>query len=67
MKNRIVEYLPTSWFKRPPGSKPGDTEGERSLKAWAQPVEEFVANHPGTSLAIAFAAGVAIAWWLKRR
>ena len=65
MKNRIAEYLPTSWFKRPPGAKPGDMEGERSLKAWAQPVEEFVTKHPGTSLAIAFAAGVA--WWLKRR
>ena len=67
MKNRMAEYLPTSWFKRPRSAKPGDVEGELSLKALAQPVEEYVARHPGTSLAIAFAAGVAIAWWLKRR
>jgi len=67
MKNRIVEYLPSSWFKRSPGAKSGGMEGELSLKALAQPVEDYVARHPGTSLAIAFAAGVAIAWWLKRR
>jgi hypothetical protein len=67
MQNRIAEYLPTSWFKRPPGAQGPGTGSDLSLKAWVQPVEEFVTKHPGASLAVAFAAGVAIAWWLKRR
>jgi len=67
MKNRIAEYLPTSWFKRAPGAKSVSPLGDQSLKAWTEPVEQFVSQHPGASLAVAFAAGVAIAWWLKRR
>jgi hypothetical protein len=67
MQNRIAEYLPTSWFKRPPGAGGPAAAGDLSLKTMLEPVEQFVSKHPGASLAVAFAAGVAIAWWLKRR
>ena len=67
MKNRIAEYLPSSWFKGEPGARQSGPINLQSLKAVAQPIEEFVIKHPGTSLAFAFAAGVALAWWLKRR
>jgi hypothetical protein len=65
MKNRISEYLPTAWFRRDRG--PNGPPGESGLKAWTEPIEKFVSKHPGASLAVAFAAGVAFAWWLKRR
>jgi hypothetical protein len=67
MKNRIAEYLPGSWFKRERAAAPDFSWNVRSLQAWTRPVEELVTRHPGTSLVVAFAAGVAIAWWLKRR
>ncbi len=67
MKNRIVDYLPESWFKRPPGDGSARPTLEASVKSWAEPIEQFIVKHPGPSLAIAFAAGVTIAWWLKRR
>ena len=65
MKNRIADYLPTAWFRRDSGTK--SAGGESGLKAWTEPIEQFVSKHPGTSLAVAFAAGVAVAWWLKRK
>ncbi len=67
MNSRISEYLPSSWYKRPAESAGGDLTVEERLKAWTEPVEQFVVKHPGASLAIAFAVGVTIAWWLKRR
>jgi len=67
MKNRIAEYLPISWFQREPGAKLASPLSGQTLQAWTEPVEQFVSKHPATSLAVAFAAGVAIAWWLKRK
>ena len=66
MKNRIAEYLPTTWFRRRSDSGEHFSENH-SLQSWAQPVEELVSKNPAAALAVAFAAGVAIAWWLKRR
>jgi hypothetical protein len=37
------------------------------VKQWAEPVEKFIAKNPAAALALAFAAGVTVAWWLKRR
>jgi hypothetical protein len=67
MKNRIVDYLPDSWFKRTLGDGAAGPLLPANVKAWAEPIEQFVVKHPGPSLAIAFAAGVTLAWWLKRR
>lgn len=68
MNSRITEFLPATWFQ------PGEGSQERGQRAWrdalkkvSQPVGEFVSQHPAAALAIAFAAGVTIAWWLKRR
>jgi hypothetical protein len=66
MKNRIAEYLPTAWFRRPRQTAEG-LAGNNSLQTWTEPVENFVSKNPAAALAVAFAAGVAIAWWLKRR
>jgi hypothetical protein len=66
MKNRIAEYFPTSWFRRQGESSERLSENH-SFQTWAQPVEDLVSKNPATALAVAFAAGVAIAWWLKRR
>lgn len=67
MKNRIAEYLPTAWFRRDRATTLEGSAGEGPVQAWLEPVEAYVSRNPGTSLAVAFAAGVAIAWWLKRR
>ena len=65
MKNRVADYLPTSWSalkERAPMNAARD-----SLKRWTETARQYVVEHPGPSLAAAFVAGVAIAWWLKRR
>lgn len=67
MNSRISEYLPSSWYKRPAECAGGGMTVEARLKAWTEPVEQFVVKRPGASLAIAFAVGVTIAWWLKRK
>ena len=66
MKNRIAEYLPTAWFRRTREAAQGLSENH-SLRTLTAPVEDFVTKNPAAALAVAFAAGVAFAWWLKRR
>jgi hypothetical protein len=66
MKNRIAEYLPTAWFRRQ-GEATQPLSENHSFQNWTQPVEDLISKNPGAALAVAFAAGVAIAWWLKRR
>ena len=41
--------------------------GSRQLKQALRQVERAIAKNPGAALAVAFAAGVYVAWWLKRR
>lgn len=67
MKNRVAEYLSLSWLRGQHQEGEPQPSVEAKLKELAAPVEQFVAKNPGASLAIAFATGVAIAWWLKRR
>ena len=66
MKNRIADYLPSSWSRRKPG-EPIAAVASDSFNRWSETTRQYVINNPGTSLAVAFAVGVAIAWWLKRR
>lgn len=66
MKNRIADYLPTAWFRRQ-GEATERFSENRSFQTWTEPVEDLVSKNPAAALAVAFAAGVAIAWWLKRR
>lgn len=67
MKNRVAEYLPLSWLRGQHKDGASLPSVQAKLKELATPVEQFVVKNPGASLAIAFATGVAIAWWLKRK
>jgi hypothetical protein len=64
MQNRILEYLPPEW--RPRRLR----ERVESLPSWRELTDQaqrFVAENPGACIAAAFAAGVAVAWWIKRK
>jgi hypothetical protein len=67
MKNRIADLLPTAWRQR---TEPGQSRQGPALPQWRQvvePVENVVTKYPAAALAAAFAAGVMLAWWIKRR
>ena len=55
----------------PLGGKSPDHAGEEGLTdealKYAAAVEKYIVDHPVPSLAAAFAAGVMVAWWIKRR
>jgi hypothetical protein len=65
MQNRLADDLPVSGresnSRRPQGGIPGE-----ALK-YAAAIEDYIVGHPAPSLAAAFAVGVVIAWWIKRR
>ena len=66
MINRIV---PTSAALAPTPYPPAPVK-KPEWKHWHQyvdPVEHFIADHPGICLASALALGVALAWLIKRR
>jgi hypothetical protein len=65
IQNRIAEYLPRSWR-----TKPGQDQANQhstDIASYLKPANEFIAQHPGPCLAAAFALGVAVAWWIKRK
>jgi hypothetical protein len=66
MANRIAaserpESPPSSARPAPAAPSTGD------VRAWIEPIEKFIAEHPGACLASALIAGAALAWWIKRR
>jgi hypothetical protein len=67
MKNRIADFLPASWRQRSGSRSPGEPQGGKDLLAMLEPVEKLVADYPAAALAAAFVAGVALAWWIKRK
>jgi hypothetical protein len=64
MKNRLADDVPV-------GGKGFGSRGEEGITdealKYAAAVEKYIVDHPVPSLAAAFAAGVMIAWWIKRR
>jgi len=48
------------------GGKRGALSGQ-DLKQLVAPVEKLIIQNPAAALAAAFAVGVAIAWWIKRK
>jgi len=62
MNNRLSDDLPLR------GKEASRSEGlsDEALK-YASAVEQYIIDHPGSSLAAAFVAGVMVAWWIKRR
>ena len=65
IQNRIAEYLPRSWRTKP--GQPRANVAAPDVASYIKPVNEFIARHPGPCLAAAFAIGVAVAWWIKRK
>jgi hypothetical protein len=65
MKNRLAEDLPVAGRESGPRRPPGGIPGE-ALK-YAAAIEDYIIEHPAPSLAAAFAVGVMVAWWIKRR
>jgi ElaB/YqjD/DUF883 family membrane-anchored ribosome-binding protein len=64
MKSRLPQDLPRGEERSPSrekGALPSD------LLGYLRRVEDYVVEHPGASLAGAFAVGVVIAWWIIRR
>jgi len=39
----------------------------KDVKQLLEPIETYVSQNPAAMVAAAFAAGVAIAWWIKRK
>jgi hypothetical protein len=66
MKNRIADYLPAAWRPKTGQSKEAGFSSQ-DLQAALEPVEQVVTKYPAAALAVAFAAGVALAWWIKRK
>ena len=66
MKNRITDYLPAAWRPGTRGRPPQDAAG-MGVSGLLEPVEKLVSENPVAALAAAFAAGVALAWWIKRK
>ena len=64
MNNRILEFLPREWQPRRLRER---VESLPDMQHWIAKAEAYVAEHPGACLAAAFAAGVAVAWWIKRK
>jgi hypothetical protein len=63
MKNRLADELPL-------GGKDPSHRGEglsEEAQKYAAAVEQYIVDHPASSLAAAFVAGVMVAWWIKRR
>jgi ElaB/YqjD/DUF883 family membrane-anchored ribosome-binding protein len=64
MKNRILEFLPPEWRLQRLRER---VEALPETRQWVDKAERYVAEHPGACIAAAFAAGVAVAWWIKRK
>jgi len=65
MKNRAIDYLPSSL--RHGAERASAAASSFDYQQWLTPVEKLVKQRPAVSLATAFAIGVAIAWFVKRR
>jgi len=65
MTNSPVDYrLPP-----PPaaGAPKRPLVNQRDFERLVEPLQELILKYPGAALASAFLAGVALAWWIKRR
>lgn len=64
MKNRLADGLPL-------GGKDSGSRRREDLSGeafdYAAAVEKYIVDHPIPALVAALAAGVMLAWWIKRR
>jgi hypothetical protein len=63
MNNRLSDDVPLG-AKESSHSAEGLAEKPHQ---YAAAVEQYIIDHPASSLAAAFVAGVMVAWWIKRR
>jgi len=64
--NRVTDLLPATARRSAPGKgvvRPPAFE----LESYTVPLHKFVDQYPGPSLAAAFALGLFVAWWAKRK
>jgi hypothetical protein len=64
MKNRLADEIPLGGNE--PGSRRAEGFSDEALK-YASAVEQYIVDHPAASLMTAFAVGVMVAWWIKRK
>jgi hypothetical protein len=67
MFNRIQDVADENGKQMMATAKEAFSKTGRSVKNALSQLEDTIAKNPAASLAAAFAVGVAIAWWLKRR
>ena len=67
MINRISEYAEGNGKSAVATAKQAVSQTSQSVKHALTEVEHLIAKNPAAALATAFAVGVSIAWWLKRR
>ena len=67
MINRISEYSDSSGSPALARAKHALERGNRNVQQAITQLEQLIASNPAAALAAAFAVGVSIAWWLKRR
>lgn len=67
MFNRIAEFAGNSTEQPLAAAKAVCDQAGRRAKDAAQQLERQIAQNPAAALAVAFAVGVCVAWWLKRR
>jgi ElaB/YqjD/DUF883 family membrane-anchored ribosome-binding protein len=64
MKNRLADEM--SLGGKDSGSRRREGLSGEALD-YAAAVEKYVVDHPIPALVVALAAGVMLAWWIKRR
>lgn len=69
MINRILDHPSTSYSASKNGrSKPATPlVSSGDIREFVEPVENLILKYPAAALASAFAIGVVLAWWIKRK
>jgi hypothetical protein len=67
MINRIQDVAEENGKHMIATAKEALSQSGRTLKNALTQLEETIAKNPAASLVAAFAVGVTVAWWLKRR
>lgn len=67
MINRISEFADQTGTPVLASAKQALEVTNKSFKQAMTQLEDTIAKNPGAALAAAFAVGLAVAWWLKRR
>jgi hypothetical protein len=67
MINRISDYTDGNGHGALATARQAVDQTSQSVKHAISEVEQLIVKNPAAALAAAFAVGLSIAWWLKRR